>query len=394
MAEYRRLDDHIIEGAKPETIAIHGGQHPEPVTGAVMPPVFQTSTYAQAAPGEHTGFEYSRTQNPTRFALERSIAALEGGRFGLAFASGCAATTAVVQLFDQGDHIVSVDDVYGGTFRLFDKVMTRRGQRFTFVDPTDVHAIEAAIEPRTKLVWVETPTNPMLKLADLRAIAKVCKGKGVLLAVDNTFASPILQQPLALGADIVMHSTTKYVGGHSDVVGGALVVNDPDLAQRLAFVQNSVGAVPGPWDCYLTLRGIKTLALRMQRHSENGLAVARWLEQHAKVERVIYPGLTSHPQHALAQQQMRGAGGMISAYVKGDLEAARRFLKAVKVFTLAESLGGVESLIEHPAIMTHASVPPDKRKALGIHDGFVRLSVGIEHVDDLVADLDHALEAV
>jgi cystathionine gamma-lyase len=244
-------------------------------------------------------------------------------------------------------------------------------------------------------VWVETPTNPMLKLADLRAIAKVCKSKGVLLAVDNTFASPLLQQPLALGADIVMHSTTKYVGGHSDVVGGALVVNDPELAARLAFIQNSVGAVPGPWDCYLTLRGIKTLALRMQRHSENGLRIADWLEQHAKIDRVIYPGLPSHPQHALAKAQMpRGAGGMISAYIKGDLAAARRFLSAVKVFTLAESLGGVESLIEHPAIMTHASVPPDKRAALGIHDGFVRLSVGIEHVDDLVADLDRALESV
>jgi len=391
MAEYQREQDHVPAGAKPETLAIHGGQHPEPVTGAVMPPVFQTSTYAQRAPGEHTGFEYSRTQNPTRFALERSLASLEGGRFGFAFASGCAATTAVVQLFDAGDHIVSVDDVYGGTFRLFDKVMRRHGFRFSFVDPTDPAAIEAAIEPSTKIVWVETPTNPMLKLADVRAIAAICRRRGVLLAVDNTFASPMLQRPLELGADIVMHSTTKYVGGHSDVVGGALVCNDPALAARLAFLQNSCGAVPGPNDCYLTLRGIKTLALRMQRHCENAQRVAEFLAAHPKVRQVIYPGLPSHPQHALAREQMRGFGGMVSAYLTGDLAAARRFLTAVRVFTLAESLGGVESLIEHPAIMTHASIPPDKRAALGIHDAFVRLSVGIEHIDDLLADLDHAL---
>jgi len=391
MDEYQRDKDHVPGSARPETLVIHGGQHPEPITGAVMPPVFQTSTYAQKAPGEHTGFEYSRTQNPTRYALERAIAALEGGRFGLAFASGCAATTACVQLFDAGDHIVSVDDVYGGTFRLFDKVMKRHGFRFTFADPTDPSAIEAAIEPKTKLVWIETPTNPMLKLADLRAIAKVCKSRGVLLAVDNTFASPMLQRPLDFGADIVMHSTTKYIGGHSDVVGGALVVNDAELAARLAFLQNSCGGSSAPWDSYLTLRGLKTLALRMQRHCENGLAVAQWLEQHPKVKRVIYPGLPSHPQHALAREQMKGPGGMISAVLHGDLAVARRFLSAVKVFTLAESLGGVESLIEHPAIMTHASIPPEKRAALGIHDGFVRLSVGIEHVDDLIADLDQAL---
>lgn len=391
MAEYRNDTDHVPEGARLETLAIHGGQHPEPVTGAVMPPVFQTSTYAQKAPGEHTGFEYSRTQNPTRYALERAIASLEGGRFGFAFASGCAATTTVMQLFDAGSHIVSVDDVYGGTFRLFDKVMKRRGQRFTFVDPTDPAAIEAAIEPATKLVWVETPTNPMMKLVDIAAVAAICKRRGVLLAVDNTFASPMLQRPLELGADLVMHSTTKYVGGHSDVVGGALVVRDADLAAQIGFVQNSCGAVPGPWDCFLTLRGLKTLALRMERHASNALAVAQFLEGHKAIDRVIYPGLASHPQHALARTQMKTGGGMISAYLKGDLETARRFLTKVRLFTLAESLGGVESLIEHPAIMTHASVPADKRAALGIHDAFVRLSVGIEHVDDLIADLGQAL---
>ncbi|MFO0634976.1 MAG: cystathionine gamma-synthase [Nannocystaceae bacterium] len=394
MAEYRKDHDHLPEGARIETLAIHGGQHPEAVTGAVMPPVFQTSTYAQKAPGEHSGFEYSRTQNPTRFALERGIAALEGGRFGFAYGSGCAATTNIISLLDAGDHVVSVDDVYGGTFRLFDKVMRRLGIRFSFVDPTDVAGIEAAIEERTKLVWVETPTNPMLKLADIGAIAAVCKRKHVWLAVDNTFATPMLQRPLELGADMVMHSTTKYVGGHSDVVGGAVVTSDADLAQRLGFLQNSIGAVPGPQDCYLTLRGMKTLALRMERHCDNAEKVAAFLASHPKVREVIYPGLPSHPQHALARKQMARGGGMISAYLRGDLEAARTFLSAVKVFTLAESLGGVESLIEHPAIMTHASIPADKRQALGIHDGFVRLSVGVEHVDDLIADLRAALDRI
>jgi cystathionine gamma-lyase len=391
MAEYRKETDHLPEGAHLETLVIHGGQHPEPITGAVMPPVFQTSTYAQKAPGEHSGFEYSRTHNPTRYALERAMASLESGRFGFAFASGCAATTTIALMFDAGDHIVSVDDVYGGTFRLFDKVLRRQGLRFSFVDPTSPQAIEAAIEAGTKMVWVETPTNPMLKLADIAAIAAICKRKGVLLAVDNTFASPMLQRPLELGADIVMHSTTKYIGGHSDVVGGAVVVKDADLAARLGFLQNSAGGVPGPQDCYLTLRGLKTLALRMERHTSNAQTIAAFLEGHPKIRQVIYPGLPSHPQHALAQKQMSAPGGMISAYLQGDLESARRFLSAVKVFTLAESLGGVESLIEHPAIMTHASIPADKRQALGIHDGFVRLSVGIEHVDDLLADLKQAL---
>jgi cystathionine gamma-lyase len=378
---------------RPETLAIHGGQTPEPVTGSVSVPVFQTSTYRQRAPGEHTGFEYSRTHNPTRFALERSLAALEGARFGLAFASGCAATTTVVQLLDAGDHVVAGDDLYGGTVRLFDRVMARRGQTFTYVDASDAAAVEAAIGPRTRLVWIETPTNPLLKIADIAAIAEACRRRGVMLAVDNTFASPILQQPLALGASIVVHSTTKYVGGHADVVGGAVVTDDAELYERLAFLQNSVGAVPGPQDCFLTLRGIKTLALRMERHCENAGALAAWLAAHPRVRRVVYPGLPEHPQHALARRQMRGFGGMISLVLDGGLDAARRFLAPLRLFTLAESLGGVESLVEHPAIMTHASVPPARRAALGIDDGFLRLSVGIEHVEDLRADLERGLSA-
>jgi cystathionine gamma-lyase len=394
MAIYDPESDHVPAGARFETLAIHGGQHPEPVTGAVMPPIFQTSTYAQKGPGEHTGFEYSRTHNPTRYALERAIASLEGGRFGLAFASGLATTNTVLQLLSAGDHVVAGDDMYGGTFRLFDKVLRRQGLDFTYADPTDAAQFAAAIGPKTKLVWLETPTNPMLKIADIRAIASLCKAKGVLLAVDNTFLSPAFQRPLQLGADIVVHSTTKYVGGHSDVVGGALVTVDPALYERLVFLQNAVGAVPAPHDCYLTLRGLKTLALRMERHDANARTIAAWLEGHPKVERVLYPGLPSHPQHALARLQQTGFGGMISFYLRGDLEAARRFLRAVRVFTLAESLGGVESLIEHPAIMTHASVPKDTRERLGIADGFIRVSVGVEHVDDQIADLDHAFAAV
>ncbi|MFV8754410.1 cystathionine gamma-synthase [Nannocystaceae bacterium ST9] len=394
MVEYRKQDDHCPANARIETLAIHGGQQPEPITGAVMPPIFQTSTYAQRSPGEHSGFEYSRTHNPTRYALERAIAALEGGTHGLAFASGCAATTTVIQLLDAGDHVIAGDDMYGGTFRMFDKVMRRHGIRFSYVDARDVAAVEAAFEPATKLVWLETPTNPMLKLADIAAIAKLSKARGALLAVDNTFMTPVYQRPLELGADLVVHSTTKYVGGHSDVVGGAIVMADAELHQRLYFLQNSCGAVPSPHDCYLTLRGLKTLPLRMQRHSENAGRIATYLSEHAKVERVIYPGLVSHPQHALAKQQASGFGGMISFDLRGDLPAARRFLEAVKVFTLAESLGGVESLIEHPAIMTHASVPAETRAKLGIADGFVRLSAGIEHIDDLLADLDQALAKV
>jgi cystathionine gamma-lyase len=394
MAEYDPRKFHAPEGVRIDTLAVHGGQAPDPVTGAVMPPVSLASTYAQKAPGEHTGFEYSRTQNPTRFALERSLAALENGRFGFAFASGCAATLTAMQLLDAGDHVVAGDDLYGGTFRLFDKVLARRGSEFSFVDTTDPARVEAAVRPQTKMVWIETPTNPMLKLTDIAAVADICKAYGILLAVDNTFMSPVLQRPLELGADIVMHSTTKYVGGHSDVVGGALVVRDAGLAERLAFLQNSAGGILGPHDSYLTLRGIKTLHLRMARHCESALAVARWLEAHPKIDRVIYPGLASHPQHALAATQMHGFGGMIGAYVKGDLEAARRLLTSLSIFTLAESLGGVESLIEHPAIMTHASVPAANRQALGIHDGFVRLSVGVEHVDDLIGDLERGLAVV
>ena len=393
MAIYDPTTDHV-PGGKIETLAIHGGQHPEPITGAVMPPISQSSTYAQKGPGEHSGFEYSRTHNPTRYALERAVASLEDGRFGLAFGSGMAATTTVLQMLSAGDHIVSGDDLYGGTFRLFDKVMQRRGHTFSYVDTTDVAAVEAAIRPETKLVWIETPTNPMLKLGDIRAVARVCKARGVLLAVDNTFMSPVSQRPLELGADLVVHSTTKYIGGHSDVVGGMIVGRDMELHDRLAFLQNAVGAVPGPQDCYLTLRGLKTLPLRMQRHQENAGRIALYLEGHARVERVIYPGLQSHPQHALAREQMRGFGGMISFYLRGDLDAARRFLQAVRVFTLAESLGGVESLIEHPAIMTHASVPKENREKLGIADGFIRVSVGVEHVDDLISDLDRAFAAV
>ena len=383
-------DDHQGFGTR----AVHAGQSPDPVTGAVMTPIYLTSTYAQDGPGEHKGYEYSRTHNLTRFALERNIAALEGGAHGFAFASGLAATDTVLHLFDHGTHVVAADDLYGGTFRLFDKVYRRHGYEFTYVDPAaGAAAVEAAIRPTTRLVWVETPSNPMLKICDLAAVAAVCQRKQVLLAVDNTFMTPFFQQPLALGADIVVHSTTKYLNGHSDVVGGAVVVNDGELRERIAFLQNAVGAVPSPFDSFMVLRGIKTLHVRMARHDENGRAIAEWLAGHRQVDRVIYPGLPSHPQHSIARRQQRGFGGMISFDLKGDLEAARRFLKACRVFACAESLGGVESLIEHPAIMTHASVPPDRRRALGIADGFIRLSVGIEDVADLRADLEGAFAA-
>ncbi len=376
------------------TKAIHAGQRPDPVTGAVMTPVYYTSTYAQEAPGVHKGFEYSRTHNLTRFALEANLAALEGGKHGLCFASGLAATSTILQLFDSGAHVVAVDDLYGGTFRLFDKVFRRFGFEFSYVDPLlGAAAIEAAIRPTTKMVWVETPTNPMLKLCDLAAVAEVCKRKGVLLAVDNTFMTPYLQRPLELGADIVCHSTTKYLNGHSDVIGGALVVADDGLRDRLAFLQNAVGAVPSPMDSFLVMRGTKTLHVRMERHEANARALADWLEAHAQVEKVIYPGLESHPQHALAKRQQRGFGGMISFVLRGGLDESRRFLSACRIFTLAESLGGVEALIEHPAIMTHASVPVDRRNALGIVDGFIRLSVGIEDLADLRGDLERAFHA-
>jgi cystathionine gamma-lyase len=376
------------------TRAIHAGQQPDPVTGAVTTPIYLTSTYAQEGPGEHKGFEYSRTHNLTRFALERNLASLEGGSHGLAFASGLAATDAVLHVLDAGTHVVAGDDLYGGTFRLFDKVYRRHGFEFSYFDPAgSAEAVEAAMRPNTSLVWLETPTNPMLKVCDIAAVAAVCRKRKVLLAVDNTFMTPYNQQPLALGADIAMHSTTKYLNGHSDVVGGALVVNDKALHERLAFVQNAVGAVPSPLDSFMVLRGIKTLHVRMARHEENARVLAEWLSSHPQVERVIYPGLASHPQHQLARRQQSGFGGMMSFDLAGGLEAARRFLRACRIFVCAESLGGVESLIEHPAIMTHASVPADRRLELGITDGFIRLSVGIEDADDLRADLDGAFKA-
>ncbi len=375
------------------TRAIHGGQEHDPLTGAVMTPIYATSTYAQASPGVHQGFEYSRSQNPTRFALERGLADLESGTKGFAFASGLAAIAILLETLDSGDHVIASEDLYGGSYRLFEGVRRRSaGLDFSFVDMTDVGAIEAAITPKTRLIWAETPTNPMLRLADLEAIAALARQRGLVAAADNTFASPYIQRPLELGFDVVMHSTTKYIGGHSDIVGGALVVGENTaLSDQLTFLQNAVGAVASPFDSFLTLRGVKTLALRMQRHCENGLAVARWLEGRAEVARVIYPGLPSHPQHALAKRQMRGFGGMVTAILDRDLDGTRRMLERTRLFTLAESLGGVESLIEHPAIMTHASIPPEARARIGIADSLIRLSVGVEAAEDLIADLDQAL---
>ena len=373
-----------------ETRAIHEGQTPDPTTGAVTPPVYQTSTYAQEAPGVHKGYEYSRTQNPTRQALETALASLEEGTHGFAFASGLAAITTALHLLEEGAHVICSDDAYGGTFRLFTKVLAKRNFSFSFVDLTQDGALDQALRPETKMLWIETPTNPMLKIVDLEKVCSLARSKGVCSVVDNTFASPYLQRPLTLGADLVMHSTTKYIGGHSDVVGGALVTSDPAMAERLAFLQNAIGAIPGPWDCWLTTRGLKTLGIRMQRHGENAARVAEFLEGHPKVASVIYPGLESHPQHALAKRQMQGFGGMISAHLNLGLEQTRAFLSRLKIFTLAESLGGVESLIEHPAIMTHAGVPAETRKTLGITDGLIRLSVGIEHADDLIEDLQSA----
>ncbi|HET9990353.1 MAG TPA: PLP-dependent aspartate aminotransferase family protein, partial [Kofleriaceae bacterium] len=359
------------------TRAIHAGQSPDPVTGAVMTPIYYTSTYAQTAPGEHKGYEYSRTHNLTRFALEANLASLEGAAGGLCFASGLAATSTLLQLFDTGTHVVACDDLYGGTFRLFDKVYRRLGFEFTYVDPAaGAKAVEAAITAKTKLVWIETPTNPMLKIVDIAAVAALCKAKGVMLAVDNTFMTPFLQQPLALGADVVAHSLTKYLNGHSDVVGGALLFKTQELRDRVAFLQNAAGAVISPMDSFLVMRGTKTLHVRMERHEQNARYLAGWLAKHPQVEKVIYPGLESHPGHALQKKQAKGFGGMISMVIKGGMDASRRFLSTCKIFTLAESLGGVESLIEHPAIMTHASVPLATREKLGIVDGFIRLSVG------------------
>ena len=378
------------------TRVIHAGQEPDPTTGALMPPIYANSTYLQQSPGVHKGFDYGRSHNPTRFALERCVADLEGGTRAFAFASGLAAISTVLELLDAGSHVISGNDLYGGTFRLFDKVRQRSaGHRFSYVDLTDLSAFEAALQDDTRLVIVESPTNPLLSLSDLAAIARICRARGIISVADNTFASPYIQRPLELGFDIVLHSTTKYLNGHSDVIGGIAVVGqNAELADKLGFLQNAVGAISGPFDAFLTLRGVKTLALRMERHCSNALDLAQWLEQQPQVKRVYYPGLPSHPQHELAKRQMHGFGGMISVDLNSDLEGARRFLENVKIFALAESLGGVESLIEHPAIMTHATIPAETRAKLGIGDGLVRLSVGVEDLEDLRADLAYALTKI
>jgi cystathionine gamma-lyase len=377
-----------------ETKVIHAGQEPDPRTGAVMTPIYATSTYAQSSPGEHKGYDYARTRNPTRDALEACVAELEAGQAGFAFASGMAAIGTVLELLDSGSHVVAMDDLYGGSYRILERVRKRSANlSATFVDLSETGAFEKAIKPNTRMVWVETPTNPLLKIVDLQAIAAVARKHKLISVCDNTFASPWIQRPLEHGFDIVVHSTTKYLNGHSDVIGGAAILRDETWKERLAFLQNAVGGVPSPFDAFLTLRGIKTLAVRMERHCGNAMHVAAWLEKHPKVARVIYPGLASHPQHTLAARQMNARyGGMVTAVLKGGLAASRRFLERCSLFTLAESLGGVESLIEHPAIMTHASLPEDVRAGLGIDDGLVRLSVGIENVDDLIAELKHALE--
>jgi cystathionine gamma-lyase len=375
------------------TRAIHAGQSPDPSTGAIMPPIYQTSTYVQESPGVHKGYEYSRSQNPTRMAYERCIADLENGAQGYAFASGLAGIATILDLFESGTHVIASDDLYGGSYRLFKRVRERSaGLRFSFVDMADPAAVEAAIRPETRLIWLETPSNPMLKLIDLDAIGALAKRHGLIAAADNTFATPVVQRPIEHGFQLVMHSATKYLNGHSDMVGGVVVVGDhPELAERLAFLHNAVGAIQGPFDSFLALRGLKTLPLRMRQHCAAALEVAAWLERHPKVERVYYPGLASHPQHALARRQMVGFGGMVSMSLKGGIGEARRFLERCRLFALAESLGGVESLIEHPAIMTHASIPAEQRAQLGISDTLCRLSVGIEDTEDLIADLDSAL---
>jgi cystathionine beta-lyase/cystathionine gamma-synthase len=375
------------------TRAIHAGQRPDPTTGAIMTPVYQTSTYVQPELGRHLGYEYARTQNPTREALEGNVASLEGGRHGIAFASGLAALDTTMKLLSAGDHVVSGEGVYGGSYRLFSQVTARFGIEFTFVDSADTDAIQRAVRPNTRMIHVETPTNPMMRITDLAAAAEIARGAGAILSVDNTFASPYNQRPLELGAHLVMHSTTKYLNGHSDVVGGMVVVSDDELHERLRYLQNAAGAVPGPWDSWLVMRGTKTLHLRMRAHNENGQRIAEWLEAHPKVKTVYYPGLASHPQHALAASQMKGFTGMISVEM-GSMEAARTLVEGVEIFALAESLGGVESLIGHPAMMTHASVPADRRGAMGISDGLVRLSCGVEDGDDLIADLEQALARI
>jgi cystathionine gamma-lyase len=374
------------------TRAIHAGQHPDPSTGAIMTPIYATSTFVQQSPGKHKGYEYSRTQNPTRMAYERCVASLEGGVAGFAFGSGLAAIATVLDLLDSGSHVIAVDDLYGGSYRLFEKVRRRSaGLDFSFVDLNDAAALKAALKPNTRMIWAETPTNPMLKLVDIAKLAAFAKKHGLILAVDNTFCSPMLQRPLEHGADLVVHSATKYINGHSDMVGGIVVAGNAELAEQMAFLQNSVGAISGPFDAFLAMRGLKTLHLRMQAHCANAMELAKWLEKHPAIERVIYPGLKSHPQHALAKRQMDGFGGIITIEVKGGLKKAKRVLERCELFSLAESLGGVESLIEHPAIMTHASVPAANRKRLGISDGLIRLSVGVENVVDLKNELEFVL---
>jgi cystathionine gamma-lyase len=374
------------------TRAIHAGQRPDPSTGAIMTPIYATSTYVQESPGKHKGFEYSRSQNPTRMAFERCVADLEGGVAGFAFASGLAAASTVLELIDSGSHVIAMDDLYGGTYRLFEKVRRRSaGLDFSFVDLNDTAAMKAALQRNTRMIWAETPTNPMLKLVDLAKVAAFAKKHGLILVVDNTFCSPMIQRPLEYGADVVLHSATKYINGHSDIVSGVVVCGNDGLAAQLGFLQNSVGAIAGPFDAFLAIRGLKTLHLRMKAHCESAMVIAKWLEQHPAVERVIYPGLKSHPQHALAKRQMDGFGGIITIVVKGGMRKARRMLERCELFALAESLGGVESLIEHPASMTHASVPAANRKRLGISDGLIRLSVGTEDVADLIDELQRAL---
>jgi len=385
------MDKNAVHGLG--TRAIHAGQEPDPSTGAVMTPIYATSTYVQKSPGVHQGFEYSRSHNPTRFAYERCVADLEGGTRGYAFASGLAATSTVLETIDSGSHVICMDDVYGGTFRLFERVRKRSaGLEFSFVDLTDPGAFEAAVRPNTRMVWIETPTNPLLKLVDVARIAERARKHGIRVVVDNTFATPILQRPLELGAHLVMHSATKYLNGHSDMVGGMIVVgDDKELADQMTFLQNAIGSVQGPFDSFLALRGLKTLHLRMKAHCANAGELASWLDTHAGIEKVLYPGLRAHPHYELAKRQMAGFGGMLSVYVKGGLDGARRMMERCKLFAVAESLGGVESLINHPAIMTHASVPPENRARLGIHDNLVRLSVGVEDLEDLRAELNAAL---
>lgn len=376
------------------TRTIHSGHDPEPVTGAIMPPIFATSTYVQESPGVHKGFEYSRTQNPTRMAYERCIANLESGEHGFAFASGMAATATILELLDTGAHVLAMDDLYGGTRRLFHNVRERSaGLEFSFVDMRDTSSIDAGLQDNTRMIWIESPSNPLLKLVDLKAVCALAEGRDILVIVDNTFATPYTQRPLEFGCDIVMHSATKFLNGHSDMIGGVAVTADAALAERLGYLQNSIGAVQGPFDSFLALRGLKTLDVRMERHCSSALAIAQWLEDDDRVDSVLYPGLPSHPQHELAERQMQDYGGIVTFFIKGDIENARRFLEACELFALAESLGGVESLVDHPAIMTHASVPEEERAKLGISDQLIRLSVGIENIDDLIADLDQSLSA-